>query len=258
MYRWLSTRHELSVQSHLAVTFAMATALVFGVACVSSGKYDKMVSERDSLAQEKKTLEERVQALEKRVETLDAQLGTQTEQMSEIRLAHEAEVSQLRQTYEGLVSKLQREVESGEIVIEQLRDGLRVKLAEEILFATGSAELGERGREVLLKVSGELEKVPYQIEVGGHTDNVPIRGRLALVYPTNWELAGARAARVVRLLEEAGIASNRLVAVSFGENDPVASNDTPEGRERNRRIELRMRPIVPSESSPASPSSPGG
>ncbi len=245
-------------RSHTWMTCVVFAALAFAVGCVSSGKYDKMVGERDVLAQEKAALEERVKGLEKRVQGLETQLGAQTEQLSEVRLAHEAEVSQVRQTYEGLVSKLEREVESGQIVIEQLRDGLRVKLAEEILFATGSAELGDKGREVLLTVSGELQKVPYQIEVGGHTDNVQIRGNLASLYPTNWELAGARAARVVRLLEEAGITGNRLLAVSYGENDPVASNDTPEGRARNRRIELRMRPIVPAESTPTIPSSPGG
>lgn len=244
--------------SFASVPLVMTAALVFTAGCVSSGKYDKMVSERDTLAQERKVLAKHVQDLEKRVQSLEAQLVTQGEEMSQLRLAHTAEVSQMRETYNALVSKLEDELKSGQITIEQLRDGLRVKLSEEILFATGSAELGKKGREVLLTVSGELEKVPYQIEVGGHTDNVPIRGALARMYPTNWELAGARAARVVRLFEEAGITSNRLLAVSYGENDPVASNDTPEGRARNRRIELRMRPIVPSESTPATPTSPGG
>jgi chemotaxis protein MotB len=235
------------------MTLVMIAVPTFAVSCVSTGKYDKMVSERDTLAQEKEKLEGGVQRLETQVRQLEAQLANRTEEVSQVRQAYTAEVSQLRQTYNALVSKLESEVESGQVVIEQLRDGLRVNLSEEILFTTGSAELGDRGREVLLKVSPELEKVPYQIVVGGHTDNVPIRGMLATRYPTNWELAAARAARVVRLLEEAGIASNRLHAVSFGENDPVASNDTPEGRARNRRIEIRLRPIAPSEPTPATP-----
>ena len=253
MYRWLGALKESSLRSHIGVTLVMIAVLASMMACVSTGKYDKMVSERDTLAQERKALTSRVQELEKRVQGLEAQLVTQGEEMSQLRLAHTAEVSQVRQTYNALVSKLEGEVESGQIVIEQLRDGLRVKLSEEILFATGSAELGEKGREVLLTVSAELKKVPYQIDVGGHTDNVPIRGQLSNLYPTNWELAGARAARIVRLLEEAGIAGNRLIAVSYGENEPVASNDTPEGRARNRRIEIRMRPIVQEESTPAPP-----
>lgn len=253
MDRVLRTLKEPSLRGQIGVTLVMIAVLASTAACVSTGKYDKMVSERDQIAEERKALANRVQELEKRVQGLEAQLVTQGEEMSQLRLAHTTEVSQMRQTYDALVSKLEGEVESGQIVIEQLRDGLRVKLSEAILFATGSAELGGKGREVLLTVSAELKKVPYQIDVGGHTDNVPIRGQLASLYPTNWELAGARAARVVRLLEEAGIASNRLLAVSYGENEPVASNDTPEGRAKNRRIEIRMRPIVQEESAPATP-----
>ena len=77
----------------------------------------------------------------------------------------------------------------------------------------------------------------------GFTDNVPIRGNLAKRYPTNWELAGARAASVVRLLESTGIDSTKLIASSYGDNFPVASNDTEEGRAQNRRIEIRLRPL---------------
>jgi chemotaxis protein MotB len=253
MRRSLRTIQGGSRWSSASVPIVMIAVLASTAACVSTGKYDTMVSERDKLAEERKALANRVQELEKRVQGLEAQLVTQGEEMSQLRLAHTTEVSQMRQTYDALVSKLEGEVESGQIVIEQLRDGLKVKLSEEILFATGSAELGEKGREVLLTVSTELKKVPYQIDVGGHTDNVPIRGQLASLYPTNWELAGARAARVVRLLEEAGIASNRLLAASYGENEPVTSNDTPEGRARNRRIEIRLRPIVQEESRPPAP-----
>lgn len=253
MRRWMRTRKKSSLQSRMSVPLVLIAAQALAVACVSTGKYDKMVGERDALAQQKAALEEQVKGLEKRVQSLEGQVGIQTEQITQLRLAHESEVSKLRQTYEGLVSKLEGEIESGQVVIEQLKDGLRVNLSEEILFATGSAELEKKGREVLLKVSAELAELPYQIEVGGHTDNVPIGGNLASLYPTNWELAGARAARVVRLLQESGIAGNRLLAVSYGENDPVASNDTPEGRARNRRIGIRMRPIVPEESSRATP-----
>ena len=79
----------------------------------------------------------------------------------------------------------------------------------------------------------------------GHTDNVQISTRLKERYPTNWELAGARAASVVRLFQGAGIPVQQLVAVSRGEGQPIASNDTPEGRKENRRIEVRLRPFTP-------------
>ena len=97
---------------------------------------------------------------------------------------------------------------------------------------------------VLIRVAGQLKDVPYQIIVSGHTDNVAIGPNLAKRFPTNWELAGARSARVVRLFEESEIDGVRLLAVSRGETMPVASNDTPEGQKKNRRIEIRLRPVV--------------
>ncbi len=256
-------------QRRASVAVALMAVMAFAASCVSSGTHKKAVAERDALAREKGMLERRVEEQERRIQELDSKAATQSEELSQLRQAHAAElsqlrqartteVSQLRQTYDTLISKLESEVASGQVVIKQLEEGLSLNLTEQILFASGSAELGDRGREVLLTVSAELGKVPYQIVVGGHTDNVPIRGALASRYPTNWELAGARAARVVRLLEEAGIESNRLHAVSFGKNDPVASNDTPEGRAQNRRIEIRLRPVVTGESSSATPSSGGG
>ena len=71
-----------------------------------------------------------------------------------------------------------------------------------------------------------------------------ISAKLKEKYPSNWELAGARSARVVRLLEEEGVASVQLISLSFGENHPVESNDTEEGRSRNRRIEIILRPVA--------------
>ena len=83
--------------------------------------------------------------------------------------------------------------------------------------------------------------------VGGFTDNVPISKRLAEQFPSNWDLAAARATNVVRKLEDSGVPKGRMVVVSFGENQPVASNDTAEGRSKNRRIEIRLRPVVVQE-----------
>jgi chemotaxis protein MotB len=136
-------------------------------------------------------------------------------------------------------------VVAGLIKMELLKDGLHLVLSDEILFPTASAELNDTGREVLTKLVEELEQLPYQIGVIGYTDNVPVGGRLAARYPSNWELAGARAASVVRLFQGAGIPLEQLVAVSHGEGRPIASNNTPEGRRQNRRIEVRLRPVVP-------------
>ena len=94
---------------------------------------------------------------------------------------------------------------------------------------------------------GGRESVPIQVEdkvirVEGHTDNLKIHGALAQKYPTNWELSAARAVNVARYLQKQGIDPDILSATAFGEHKPVASNDTKEGRAKNRRIEIVLLP----------------
>ncbi len=145
--------------------------------------------------------------------------------------------------YDDLVKELSSELDAKSIKIKEMKDGVNVNLAQDILFPSGSATLNESGKEVIIKVSKKLKDIPHQVIVAGFTDNIPIRGSLTKIFPTNWELAGARAASVVRLLETQGVDKNKLTAVSFGENQPVESNDTAEGRSQNRRIEIRLRPV---------------
>lgn len=145
--------------------------------------------------------------------------------------------------YDELVGELKSELNSNQVKIKEMKDGINVNLSQEILFPSGSAKLNKRGTEVIGRVSDRLRGKVYAITVAGFTDNRAITGSLTKKYPTNWELAGARAASVVRLLEDAGLDRNHLVAASYGENNPVASNDTAKGRAQNRRIEIRLRPV---------------
>ena len=221
-----------------AAGLAPALLLAGVVGCVSSGKYERLAAERDALRERLADVEEQKLSLETARIDLTATLD-----------ARKDELSTMRGTYDALLSELQDEISAGKVQIERLRDGIRVNLAQDILFPTGSAELDAQGRDVLTRVSSELAKAGHRIEVEGHTDNVPIRGTLVRTYPSNWELAGARAASVVRLFEEKGVDRSEMAAVSFGEMRPVASNDDPDGRAKNRRIEIRLLPH--SESMPA-------
>ncbi|MDJ0847034.1 MAG: OmpA family protein [Myxococcota bacterium] len=221
------------------VVFAIAL-FAFGLAgCVSSGKFETLQKDRDAVVARNMALEARLDELS----VQKAELASEVEQQ-------QAKLSKMQGTYDELMGKLEKELESGQVEIQQLREGIRVNLAQEILFPVGSAELDEQGREVLTRVSSTLVGAGHRIEVEGHTDDRPIGGSLAQVYPTNWELAGARAARVVRLFEEAGIEGSRLSAVSYGPKAPVASNDDEEGRARNRRIEVKLLPETASLASP--------
>lgn len=203
---------------------------------------------RTSLASNLSKVQRQANALD---ENLDAERRAHMEAAARL-AAREAEIAAMQSTYDELVSDLESEVSSGQIEIERLREGLRLNVSDEVLFASGSAELDTVGRQVLVKVAGQLDDLADFIEVRGHTDDLPIGGALARRYPTNWELAAARAARVVRLLEEQGVPGDRLAVVSLGPNDPIVPNDSAEARAMNRRIEIRLVPVKPS-TSPAAP-----
>ncbi len=230
---------KLSTPTWPVLCALLATGSLAG--CVTQGKYDALVAERDELAQQNETLRNRTLELKWQ----GAEIAHIAFELSEELELRDREVAQLQREQQELAEELATFVVAGLIKMQLLKDGLHLVLSEEILFPTGSSELKPTGRDVLTQLVGELEQVPYQVAVFGHTDNVPVGGRLALRYPSNWDLAGARATSVVRLMEGAGIPSGRLVAVSFGPTRPIASNDTPEGREQNRRIEVRLRPVVP-------------
>ena len=165
-----------------------------------------------------------------------------------------AELERLTATYTSLMSDLESEVASGQIQIEQLREGIRVNVSDDILFASGSTQLDPIGQEVLNKLAQQLLDLDHHIEVQGHTDDRPVRGHLSRRFPSNWELAAARAGEVVRLFQQSGIEGERLTLVSFAAYDPIAPNEAAEDRAQNRRIEIRLKPrgrstVVSAESS---------
>jgi chemotaxis protein MotB len=180
-------------------------------------------------------------SLSKTAEVLEAKDAALKAKEEELRKAAEY-MQRTNQLYDQLVGELKDELAANQVKVQELKDGINVNLSEEILFPSGSAKLNDSGVKVIQRVSEKLVGKQYQIIVAGFTDNIPIRGNLAKKYPTNWELAGARAASVVRVLENGGLDTTKLVATSYGDNFPVATNETPEGRAQNRRIEIRLRP----------------
>jgi len=120
--------------------------------------------------------------------------------------------------------------------VQMTEKQIKVNIAAPVLFASGKAELGKSSSEVLGAVARVISRLPNDIIVEGHTDNVPVKSG---DYATNWELSAARADAVVDLLaHKCGLPQERLVAAAYGEHSPVASNDTAAGRARNRRIEI--------------------
>ncbi len=213
--------------------------LVLG-GCVSQGKYDLLAKERDALAQEKITLQQDKTTLEQNVAQERNKLTMTAEELAAIK----AKTTEQEAMYAKLKKELSSELDSQKLTLRQLKTGISVDLPEDILFPSGSAVLRDSGREVLAKVSEQLVGTNYEIVVSGFTDNIPISGKLAQRFPTNWDLAAARATNVVRLLEENKVPSGKLIAASYGENKPVADNTSEDGRKKNRRIEIHLRPMV--------------
>jgi chemotaxis protein MotB len=146
------------------------------------------------------------------------------------------------QQQQAIEASLRAEIDADQVEIQQLKNGIQVRMASDLLYGEGAVGLTERGRAALSKVAPQLASQTYEIDVVGNTDNLPIGPGLEDRYPTNWELAGERASIVVRFLQEQGVDPSRMRAISAGEYHPVASNDTPEGRKQNRRTDVVLRP----------------
>jgi chemotaxis protein MotB len=113
---------------------------------------------------------------------------------------------------------------------------LVLRLASQILFASGSATLSAEGRDVMINLGSSFRDLDHNVEVQGHTDNVPIK---TAQFPSNWELSTQRATNVVRILQDdCGVPPARLSSTGFGEYQPIGDNSTPEGRQDNRRIDI--------------------
>jgi chemotaxis protein MotB len=108
-----------------------------------------------------------------------------------------------------------------------------------LLFDSGEATLKPGGADVLKRIGSVLKNYPDRsIHVAGHTDNVPIKGRLAKRFPTNAELSRARAESARQALTEGGMAPDKIDAKGHADSRPIASNSTAEGRQKNRRVEI--------------------
>jgi chemotaxis protein MotB len=162
------------------------------------------------------------------------------QQLETERQVREASLAEVQGTYDELVGKLEEEIQRGEVKISELKGKLTVNVVDKILFDSGQAALKPAGIKVLQQIGDILKSaVDKDIQVEGHTDNVPIRGSLAQVYPSNWELSTARATTVLHFLQEkVGISGDRLSAVGYGEYRPIGSNGSAEGRALNRRIQI--------------------
>src|SRR5882724_12419808 len=223
-------------------------AAAFMTGCVSKGEYQKLEADKnkeiDELQKQRSGLQEQMKGLQSQKTSLEQQQADLRKQIDALEQQKAQLLTASQQTlsqYDSLVRNLTEEVKKGELQVRQYKDMLTVDVAEQLFFDSGRADLKETGKAVLKKVGDALKGYEDKvIRVVGHTDNVPISKSAQKVFPSNWELSVARATTVVRYFQEVGIPPERMIASGRAEYQPIAENETPDGRKKNRRIEITL------------------
>lgn len=149
--------------------------------------------------------------------------------------ARDALRQRLAQIAQALAASLAPQIRQGQVQVRLTPQGVAIDIHDNVLFASGSAQLGSGARDVLQQVTQVLVQLPYQFQVNGYTDDKPIHDA---EFASNWELSTMRALSVLNMLISQGVAPQQLVAAGYGQYHPVASNTTPEGRAANRRVSI--------------------
>ncbi|MCR9256491.1 MAG: OmpA family protein [Alphaproteobacteria bacterium] len=154
-------------------------------------------------------------------------------------LSADAELAQEQQRlFAGIASEIEDVGLSDLVTPTMTAEGVSLRVSNQVLFPTAEAALSPTGEEVVRSLLPILAGKPFDIEVEGHTDSVPIA---TYDFPSNWHLSAIRAISVLQVLEAAGIDATRLHAVGYGETRPIEANDTADGRAANRRVEILLK-----------------
>ncbi|MDJ0927802.1 MAG: OmpA family protein [Gammaproteobacteria bacterium] len=142
------------------------------------------------------------------------------------------------QMHEEIKQSLESEIAEGIISVETSGNSVIIRFPEEIAFPPGSDDISDEIMPILKRVTNALQDTPGTVMVSGHTDDRPIK---SATFSSNWELSTDRAVEVIHRLQQLGtIESERLTAVGYGSTRPIAPNDTPENRAKNRRVEIAI------------------
>ena len=199
----------------------------------------------DSLA----ATETKAAELEKQNNEFSKNLNASKEELTALR-AQKAEADKRMAAVEDIRKQFAKMIDTGQLRVSARRGQLVLSLPSEVLFPTGSSQLSKQGEYAVVEVGAVLKRFPdRRYLVVGHTDNqdfVKPKGDPATIcVPTdNWQLSTARALTVTRVLVTAGMDAKNLIPAGVGANDPVASNASAEGRQKNRRIEIALLPAI--------------
>lgn len=178
-----------------------------------------------------------------RVADLERQLADRDAELARLRGNLSDEMQKLTQAQRGLIRALRPEIEKGNITVDLNNERLLINLASSMLFGSGEDQLKPAGVDALKRVGLVLKDYPeYKVQVDGHTDNRPIRSSLKKKFPTNMELSKGRADNAVKALTEGGVSAGAIASKGYADTKPVAPNTTDAGRQKNRRVEVRVTP----------------
>jgi chemotaxis protein MotB len=146
-------------------------------------------------------------------------------------------MERMRSMARAIMDALAPLVKGGQVRVTEGPIGITVEINASVLFQPGEARLEAEAVRALTAIAQILASSDFPIIVEGHTDNVPIT---TMQFPSNWELSGVRASSVVRLFTSEGVAAKRLSATGYADQRPIADNESPEGRARNRRVAITI------------------
>ncbi len=203
----------------------------------------QLTAQRDSEIQardrEIQALKRQLEESESRSQNVQKALANATRSMEDLARAQaqsEARAAQFRK----LVAQFRKMTEAGKLKVEIRDNRMIVSLGDKILFDPGKTQIKKEGADTLKQVTAILKDVQGRdFQVAGHTDNTPIRSAR---FRSNWDLSTARAVEVVNFMVGSGMESGRLSAAGYADQAPLGSNDTPDGRTKNRRIEITLMP----------------
>jgi chemotaxis protein MotB len=251
--------------THTLAALMCAAAVSITAGCgVKKSTHQAALNELASTQGELATVRQDRDQIQARLDQLEAELSSMAAEKAKLSAADRAKIARLVQDMQATEAELlelraQRDranerlaafreinerfralVDTGKLEIEFRNGQMTLKLPSGVLFASAQATLSRTGQAALQEILDVLSEFKdRRFMIAGHTDNVAIRSRR---FKNNWDLSTARAVSVLEYMIAAGFDPNNLAAAGYGEFDPVAPNDTDEGRQLNRRIEIILVP----------------
>ncbi len=230
--RWL-----VSYADFITLLFAFFVVM-YAISSLNEGKYRVMSDSLLSAFRQSPTSDKLIQMQSKNAEVLGGTgmpIGQSVQHPQGNTPEGQKAAERMKAVAKNVLDAMHPLSQDGKVRVTRSPRGVTVEISASLLFHSGDAVLQGQSAQALTAVAQVLSSVDNPIQVEGHSDNIPINSP---AYPSNWELSSARAGSVVRLFAELGVPTARMVAIGYADNQPLDTNATPEGRARNRRVNI--------------------